>query len=167
MMNVFQLVDAVIEYNCSELRNSAAGRLFGAPGMDGLMLLYAADTGINDIPDRDWIQTQRGKLYESGVAIAAIGPMELPEFEAAIRKLRRADKADKKTDNGKNLPPKEVVECARYIRRHWELVEQRKASKKFKKTLISEAVGESNRVAMERQLRRYPDLLILPDRPDK
>ena len=113
------------------------------------------------------MQSQRADLHASGMSLPVIAKLELQEFAAAIKKARRGEKTDKKTDTLKNIPPKEVVEVARYIRAHWALVEQGKAPKKFKKTLIKEAVGEANWESMERQLNRFPGILTLPDRPDK
>jgi hypothetical protein len=78
-----------------------------------------------------------------------------------------ADKADKNTDKRKKIPPRDVIDCARQIRAHWDLVEKGKAPRKSKKTLIIEAVGEANWKAMERQLQRYSGILTLSNRPDK
>lgn len=96
-MTVFEFHDAaggLDPSHCDQVRQQSYSRIAGAEGIDGVRVLYVADTGASGLPSQEWVELQRCKLAVAGMDPVAVGKIKLPEFTAAIRKLRAADKAD-------------------------------------------------------------------------
>ena len=140
-----------------------------SPGMADLRAIAESEGEVDGV-SVGWLRRRRGDLRRSGLTVATIDAMTIPVFADALTprqsNVATADKTDKKTDNEKKLPPHDVNDCARYIRNHWRLVSEGKATRKSRKELIIEAVGLTNFGAMDRQFRkdRYGYLLTLPDK---
>jgi hypothetical protein len=87
---------------------------------------------------------------------ASQSPIDL----AALLTDERKAAADKKTDNQeKREAPRDVNDCARYIRQQKALIKQGKRLSVSKKELIREHLGHNKTGGMERQLTRYKWLL--------
>jgi len=123
---------------------------------------------------QEWIMRMDGGSLPYALA-GDWTPAELfRPIQGYLKKLRDQKAAhrqtpDTKTDNGKNLPPSDVNDCARYIREQRKLINARRRPKATKKALIAEHLGHGGTAAMERALQpsRFGSLLTIGGQTDK